>query len=287
MSSLRQARDASKRFLSRDVAKANRLRVLAGEPWFIDRLEVSDCRIVLEGWAFPPMGRFVSASPRFQWNERDFDVSRVRLPRLDVGAKFWNREESDASGFFCEVAAKQGEVFRNGCLELGYLNPAERLPRKLKRSWFQFDPALEQPVPASAQRFRVIGNDDEKGFLLGGATDFFRLCKALHAFTGRGFETFASVLDWGSGCGRLARYVPRSRAGAFTGCDVDGENVNWCSEHLAGRYVLSPMTPPCLSRTEHLNSSTACPSSRTFDRIFRICGSRSCVGSRNPAGYCS
>jgi SAM-dependent methyltransferase len=99
-------------------------------------------------------------------------------------------------------------------------------------------------MPDAAQRFRVIGNDDEFGFRLTGATDFRRLSRAAAVFASRDFGSFESILDWGCGCGRVARYATRKLAGQFTGCDIDAGNVAWCQDHLPGEYLHTGLRPP-------------------------------------------
>jgi SAM-dependent methyltransferase len=52
------------------------------------------------------------------------------------------------------------------------------------------------------------------------------------------------VLDWGVGCGRVARHFPADHSDALTGCDIDRDNIEWCSRHLPGTFVASQLTPP-------------------------------------------
>jgi SAM-dependent methyltransferase len=100
-------------------------------------------------------------------------------------------------------------------------------------------------MPSKAQRTRVIGNDDEFGFRFSGATDFQRLASAVQAIGGKPLDAYESVLDWGCGCGRIARYASRGAGGGeFAGCDIDEENVTWCSDNLRGSYHRSSSYPP-------------------------------------------
>lgn len=216
---------------------------LIGEPWFIDRLITEGGQLVVEGWAFPPGKRYTPHGNEFSWNGRPFEECRVMNPRPDVGSKFWIRANSTSSGFRCVVAAKREEMFPNGYLRITYNVSADDLPAALRRSWYLFDPELEGSMPLAPQRFRVIGNEDEFGFRLGGATDFGRLLDALGMLQ-LPLESFEAILDWGVGCGRVARYASRGRGSAFHGCDVDLENVNWCDASLEGRYRHVGMEPP-------------------------------------------
>jgi hypothetical protein len=111
-------------------------------------------------------------------------------------------------------------------------------------AWFLPDPARHADLPDEDRRFRVIGDRDARGFLVSGATDYRRLDDALVAITGRALHEYARVLDWGVGCGRVARHFPRDRAGTLTGCDIDHDNVAWCRAHLPGTFVATSLKPP-------------------------------------------
>ena len=97
-------------------------------------------------------------------------------------------------------------------------------------------------LAAVADATAVTG--DPVGFLVSGATDYHRLDRALVAVSGKHLDEFERVLDWGVGCGRVARHFPASRAAALTGCDIDRDNVSWCTVHLPGTFVASQLTPP-------------------------------------------
>ena len=239
---LRRLRNSARRFANRDIISANRRPVLESEPWYVDELRVSAEGVFMRGWAFPPMHWTRNVPQEFLLNDGPFDSVELSM-RPDVGAKFWQRERSEQSGVVCRSAA--GAHFRDGLLKITYANSPAKLPGGLRHSWFLFDPARESALPSAAQRMRVIGNDDEFGFRLTGATDFGRLASAVEAYCGRPLGSIGSVLDWGVGCGRIARYATKTvAASAFTGCDVDAENVRWCEANLPGRFVHTAMFPP-------------------------------------------
>jgi SAM-dependent methyltransferase len=242
MRAARRTRAAWRRFRSRDVRVANRRPQLEGEPWSLDGLEVDGNVVRGFGWAFPPLRLLVDETAIFTLNGERMRGMTFQ-PRLDVAERFWQREGAEACGFeFSETV--EGPIYPGGFLELSYLNSPSRLPRKLRLSWHCPDPQREAPLPSPAQRTRVLGNDNARGFVLTGATDFLRLKRALSHVTRRGFEDFQSVLDWGVGCGRLARYAARENPRAFNGCDIDGDNVAWCAANLPGRFVHSHLDPP-------------------------------------------
>jgi SAM-dependent methyltransferase len=125
------------------------------------------------------------------------------------------------------------------------MNPGPRREVPAQQSWFIYDCEREaSPFPGESRRFRVIGSNDLNSFRLGGFTDFKRLDAAAVTLTGKGFAGYARVLDWGCGCGRVARYASRLPEIAFTGCDIDGDNVAWCAKHLGGSFAATRIHPP-------------------------------------------
>jgi SAM-dependent methyltransferase len=55
----------------------------------------------------------------------------------------------------------------------------------------------------------------------------------------------ARILDFGCGCGRVARHIIARQPGATVfGIDVDREAVAWCSRHLRGQFMAVPAVPP-------------------------------------------
>ena len=53
------------------------------------------------------------------------------------------------------------------------------------------------------------------------------------------------MLDWGCGCGRVARYfLSRVPEIQFTGCDIDGEAIEWCRRDLGGTFFRVDPAPP-------------------------------------------
>jgi SAM-dependent methyltransferase len=164
------------------------------------------------------------------------------LLRKDVGDCFPARQDADRCGFLLGADDVQ-QPFRNGFLEISCQDRCATGVASGRDTWYVPDAALHSELPDEDSRFRVIGNRDAAGFLLSGCTDFHRLDRACLAVTGKPMASHTRILDWGCGCGRVARYLAPS-AGNFSGCDIDADNVAWCMEHLAGRYSASTLRPP-------------------------------------------
>lgn len=213
------------------------------QPWSVDDVRIDGGRLTVTGWSIPAGDGNGPSVPGFTFNGRAFDETAYPLLRQDVGAAFPQRRGAERSGFECR-AETVDPIYRDGVLEIERLRPDADPTERGRDCWFVPDPGLHADVPDEDRRFRVIGNRDLRGFLDTGATDYHRLDRALHAVSQKHLHQFEHVLDWGVGCGRVARHFPRSEAAAFTGCDIDHDNVGWCRAHLAGRFVQSNITPP-------------------------------------------
>jgi SAM-dependent methyltransferase len=228
------------------LAPATARAALVSEPWFIDRLTHEGDELVVEGWAFPdpelPAG--TSDATRFELNGVPFAQASYPLPRTDVGDLFWQRRNAAQCGFRCVTRGSLDTLYPGGELRLTFRNPGPARKVAAQQSWFIRRPDQEPPFPDADRRYRVIGNRDFEGFRQTGYTDFRRLEEAAKAIGGRRLEDCAEVLDWGVGCGRISRYLGERVGARLTGCDIDADNVRWCSDHLPGRFVVTGLKPP-------------------------------------------
>jgi hypothetical protein len=228
------------------LAPAAARPALVSEPWFIDRLVHEADELVVEGWAFPdpalPAG--TSDAARFELNGGPILQVSYPTPRTEVGELFWQRQNAAQSGFRCVAQGSVEALYPDGELRLTFRNPGPARKVAAQQSWFVRRPDQEPPFPDADRRYRVIGNRDLEGFRLTGYTDFRRLEEAAKAIGGKALDDFAAVLDRGVGCGRISRYLGERVGERLTGCDIDADNVKWCSEHLPGRFVVTGLKPP-------------------------------------------
>ncbi len=103
--------------------------------------------------------------------------------------------------------------------------------------------------PPDDLRERVHGDRDLANFAWLGRRITMDLLVALHAHGLLG-SVREPTLDFGVGCGRVARYWAALGGGAVTGSDIDPETVAWCGAHLAGHggrrsvFATNPHDPP-------------------------------------------
>jgi SAM-dependent methyltransferase len=112
---------------------------------------------------------------------------------------------------------------------------------------FAWYTARTLPMPTKDHIIRVAGDVGPEGFLFGGATWHYRLSFLAKRVMGREISRQDRVLDWGIGCGRVARHFFEREFWNVTGADIDGVNVNWLNESVgksvARRIDFDPPMP--------------------------------------------
>ena len=98
------------------------------------------------------------------------------------------------------------------------------------------------PTPPAYLRTVVVGTPNLDWFLTSGQRDADEFDAVLRR-NGSGLFNGERVLEWGCGCGRLARWIA-PRVADFTGIDINPRLVRWCIANLPGRYRKIPFLPP-------------------------------------------
>ena len=104
-------------------------------------------------------------------------------------------------------------------------------------------PLFPLATPDQQSRARVAGATSAFAFNIDGYTTALKLDTLMRRFGGRPFSALGPVLDWGCGCGRIARFVARS-GGQLHGADIDSANVAWCADHIRGSFAAISAEPP-------------------------------------------
>jgi len=101
--------------------------------------------------------------------------------------------------------------------------------------------AFGGPIPPPGLRARVgLGSRAEFEFVgREGARQI------LQAVASAGIPALPDWLDFGCGCGRLARYLLETGdARSYTGVDVDADQIAWAARNLSGRFSVIRPDPP-------------------------------------------
>lgn len=122
---------------------------------------------------------------------------------------------------------------------VGLADQAFRLWQRVAAFGAPADPALPPPY----LRVLTAGSADAEAFTsLGRAAAAEVLALAERHGAPPGPED--AVLDFGCGCGRVARPFGEVSAAQLHGCDVNGRLTGWCAEHLPGRFRKTAAEPP-------------------------------------------
>lgn len=102
------------------------------------------------------------------------------------------------------------------------------------------------PVPSPDLMFLVTHGRDADVFLDCGEADLRLVRRAVEEAGVNLPETGMRVLDWGCGCGRLARFwAAEADKVELFGCDINPTLVSWCQDNIPfGRFSVSPFDPP-------------------------------------------
>ena len=90
-------------------------------------------------------------------------------------------------------------------------------------------------LPSPKLRFDVAGSSDRHAFTAIGSRAAQEIDRAIGRVLGR--PVVGAVLDFGCGCGRIAKHLGRLWPNArMYGVDVDTGAIEWCKSHLPGEY---------------------------------------------------
>ena len=114
------------------------------------------------------------------------------------------------------------------------------------------------PLPPALLRVQVDGRGDPGAFLERGATGA-ALVREMVPAAGRDLEELGAMLDFGCGCGRVARHWASLTGPELHACDYNPRLVRWCAENL----------PFVSARTNALEPPAPYPDAR-FDLVYAI-----------------
>jgi ubiquinone/menaquinone biosynthesis C-methylase UbiE len=221
--------------------------------WCVDDLKINGDCIEIQGWAFAPDND--KNRIRFQLNNKNFDEVIYPLPRKDIENLFWYIPNSIATGFFCKSTVTDREC---NTLSPYSFKLIDRISgneiNKLQNYYYCHDSRDGLPIPPALNRRRVHGADSESAFLLEGYTTFVKIRELIKDKFKRDYKDFESILDWGCGCGRMARYFNWIPGVNITGIDIDQGNIDWCRQNLKfGKFLTTDIHPKTQLPDDHFD----------------------------------
>lgn len=204
--------------------------VPVGCTWCIDDVKTSQTGTTISGWYIRP------AESTVQVTANGSIVSVAERERPDLDRMIIGGSGNVVTGFAADLP-----ISADAGIEFGFVLDGTPLPGL--NSWYP--PAdLIGDLPSGDLRTRVHGGDSVPSFLLEGYTAYIRLSQLLDEVLAPDAQAPIRLLDWGVGCARVARYFIAEDRYEVVGTDIDGDNIQWCSDHLPGRFETIPPHPP-------------------------------------------
>lgn len=220
----------------------NQRRLFHYQRWMMDSISIGQT-IHAKGWAMCEDPE----NAEFMVNDQITPLVEYPLQCDDLVASFGLIPASSMGRF-----ELMGEKLREGELvKLSFIPKGADSETVENNAWYFPVGDTFRKLPSEEEMGRVILGQSGFAFLLGGATLYGRLTALLARKLGLRFDSFERVLDWGSGAGRLTRFLlspPGARLCGkpeVHGIDIDDVNIRWCKANLPGGhfYTISPSPP--------------------------------------------
>ncbi len=161
--------------------------------------------------------------------------------------------------------------------------------------WIAVNGVLEYPnrfsryfpqIPPADLRMTGCGGSEAHGHLWSGIEDLEVVVDTYQTFSDKPFEEVESILDFGSGCGRLLRWFDRGlKSASLTGIDVRKQSVEWCRENLRGDFHIGPFDPPTELPSDSFDLVVALSLFSHFTRESNIAWLRELTRVCRPDGH--
>jgi SAM-dependent methyltransferase len=145
-----------------------------------------------------------------------------------------------------EAKSRASSPLRSLVRSAGLLGAYFRLIELRRAMTYPKPPALApdgKPLPNRLAMMRIGGVSDWRFFYERGRTTAQTLVDEARK-AGADPACWTHILDWGCGCGRIARHMPSLTPARIVGRDIDAYTVKWCKQHLEGDYKASALQPP-------------------------------------------
>ena len=219
--------------------------------WWVDACFAKAGKLHVLGFAIPPRN-WQGGLPQVH-----IDGRRARVEPATSGwarDTYWFLAGSQSVGFYAVADSQAAGAFSRIDLSFPDGDAAEGIRRF---PYFQIIAGFDQlplPLPPDENIHRVSGpTSNQASYVNGGKTDFERFkTLILEQLNGRPLSQLR-VLDWGVGCGRLARYFIEEGA-SVVGIDIDAGNIAWCKDNLkSGEFFKVELMPPTQLRSDEFD----------------------------------
>jgi SAM-dependent methyltransferase len=293
---------------------SNFVELYLSEPRLIDRLQSSIAPGKWALWAYrPKKDGFVEVDfgivLPIKMKGKEFVITCEGQRPIDIfeyydkhlGSSHWFMPNQCVIGMRCRFKLERLTSYL--LFKFEFVDSAFAVYSKAYRPLVTFtDTHMLDGLPDIERIQRVASkNANKNSFLNGGRTSYLAI-KAIAESEHIDFnKADLRVLDWGVGCGRVARHFLEHQCIKFTGIDIDVDNLNWCRENLSGSYLHVEPDPPSdipansfdlIYSCSVLSHLTEVDSAKWLNEIARVLSTNGVAllsynGSSNSASYLS
>lgn len=211
-------------------------RIASDYYWFLQKVDIDDGFINFHAWAISPFNQkepsALSINGLFVKNLH-IEENVLLSKRYKFNKVYSIQGQFDLSDLHSEV-----KCYKFTC-HFGHL-----LESNSKNDFYY--PANNYPHPEVENKTRVQGKGAEESSLfdIQGLTIAKKLENRLKCTLSLNISPTTKILDWGCGCGRIARFFSELIDCDFYGVDIDCENINWCKANIKGTFIDIKQEPP-------------------------------------------
>lgn len=158
---------------------------------------------------------------------------------------YWFLDEVDSLGFYARGPSNTLDGFAR--IDVRFASDPIDSAQRRRFPVYNYIGDIDRlpAIPPPENIHRVSGpTSNAVSYLNGGYSDFQRFKWMAETFGPRAEIRYAKMLDWGCGCGRIARHMLAAGVD-ITGIDIDQGNVEWCNSALKpGSFVAVDLMPP-------------------------------------------
>ncbi len=210
--------------------------------WNINSIELGESGTAISGWSLPHDGLLENSG--LIVNGVFFPVTRNPAP-ADVYANLYPWHPNAAyAGFTLQIP--HGKLDLRKIKEVRFESVS--LAKKKKLVSYNLSVLLDDlkfQIP-DAEIAARIGVGEALHYTMFGRAIYHAFADALRSETGKGFEGASTIVDWGSGSGRVARHVVRElkTKQKFIGFDIDAPAVDWANRNIGNHFKVCQLQPP-------------------------------------------
>lgn len=168
----------------------------------------------------------------------------------------WFMPDACVLGVYCEYdLGKIPQLLR---FDAHIKDGSGRLLKQYRPQWSCTDFSLLEDLPDEPRIKRVSGPLANRITYLNGGYSAFQRVIDVARENGVFVRPQTQVLDWGVGCGRVARFFAKQTEAQITGVDIDSDNVGWCRANLRGTYETVKLSPPTSLRANAFDLIYSC-----------------------------